>query len=318
MDKAKYRHAFDSVFAPEDAESRVLSAVSRRPKGAPRRLALALCAVFILTCSAALATGTAGQWLEAIISMNGRAIPEGNLQKIGRTAEGDGLRITLDSLASDGVHTYFLMDIEATGGQDLSNTDPDTIPMEDSLYLDFLLELPSSGGYSARTLRIDDGSDLSRAQLLLKVDFGVPRNGSRIYLTIEGLSRGFWAAGESGNQIYKHEPVAEGEWTFSIRLNGNLDGVHYRIPDHDYDLDISISPLGMAINGLGSQRFGSEAYLMMEDGTKVELVGHGRSQGKRNGKVYHELVSYEFTSLIDADRAAALVYAGREYPLVRK
>ena len=317
MDKSKYRRAFDSVFAPEDAENRVLDSVTRRPK-VVRKAALILCAALILTCSAALAAGTAGQWLEAIISMNGRAIPEGNLQKIGRTAEGDGLRITLDSLASDGVHTYFLLDVEALDGQDLSNTDPETIPMEDSLYLDFLLELPSSGGYSARTLRIDDGSDPSRAQLVLKVDFGAPRNGTRIYLTAEALSLGRWTTGESGKQIYELEPVAEGEWTFSVRLNRNLDGVHYRIPDSDYDLDISISPMGMYINGVGSNRmFGTNAYLLMEDGSKVELVGHGCSQSKRNGVVYRELVSYEFTGLIDADRAAALIYAGNEYPLVR-
>ena len=315
MDKAKYRRAFDSVFAPEDAEARVLSAVSRRPK-VVRKAALILCAALILACSAALAAVTAGDWLNAIVPLNGRAVPEGNLQKIGRTAESDGLRLTLDSLASDGVHTYFLLDVEALDGQDLSNTAPETIPMEDSLYLDFLLELPSSGGYSARTLRIDDGSDPSHAQLVLKVDFGVPRNGARIYLTAETLSRGRWTTGESGKQKYELEPVAEGEWTFSVRLNGNLDGVHYRIPD--YDFDIRISPLGMAINGVGSRVFGSEAYLLMEDGSRVELVGHGSSRGERNGEVYRELVSYEFTGLIDADRAAALVYAGNEYPLVRK
>ena len=317
MDKAKYRRAFDSVFAPEDAENRVLGAVSRRPR-AVRKAALILCAALILTCSAALAAVTAGDWLNAIIPLNGRAVPEGNFQKIGRTAEGDGLRMTLNSLASDGVHTYFLLDVEALEGQDLSNTDPETIPMEDSLYLDFLIELPSSGGYGARTLRIDDGSDPSRAQLVLKVDFGVPRNGARIYLTVEALSRGHWTTGESGKQVYELEPVAEGEWTFSVRLNGNLDGVHYRIPDFDYDLDISISPMGMYINGVGSRMFGSEAYLLMEDGSKVELVGYGLSGGRRNGQVYSEQVSYEFTGLIDADRAAALVYAGNEYPLVRK
>ena len=315
MDKTKYRRAFDSVYAPDDTEARVLSSLPRRAKRAPRRLALVLCAILILTCSAALASGTAGQWLDAIISLNGRSLPENNLQKIGRACEGDGLRVTLDSIASDGVHTYFLLDIEALAGQDLSNTDPSSIPMEDSLSLDFLLELPSSGGYGARTLRTDDGSDPSRAQLVLNVDFGVPRNGSKIYLTIESLTRGFWTTNEDGVRLFEHEPVAEGEWTFSIRMNGNLDGVHYKIPD--YDFDISISPLGMSINGVGSGRFGSEAYLIMEDGSTVELVGYGSSGGRRNGVTYRELVSYEFTGLIDADRAAALVYAGREYPLVR-
>ena len=315
MDKIRYRRAFDSVYAPEDTEARVLSSLPRRPKAASRRFALALCAVLILTCSAALASGAAGDWLSAVIQFNGRSLPENNLQKINRTCEGDGLRVTLDSVASDGVHTYFLMDIEALNGQDLSNTDSETIPMEDSLFLDFLLELPSSGGYSTRTLRIDDGSDPARAQLVLQVDFGVPRNGSRIYLTFQTLSRGFWKTGENGQPVYAFEPIAEGEWTFSLRLNRNLDGVHYQIPD--YDFDISISPLGMSINGVGSRMFGSEAYLLMEDGSKTELVGHGLSVGRRNGVVYREQVSYEFTSLIDADRAAALVYAGREYPLVR-
>lgn len=315
MDKSKYRRAFDSVYAPEDTEARVLSSLPRRPKSTPRRLALVLCAVLILTCSAALASGTAGQWLEAIISLNGRALPENNLQKISRSCEGDGLRVTLDSVASDGIHTYFLLDIEALAGQDLSNTDPSSIPMEDSLSLDFLLELPSSGGYGARTLRIDDGSDPSRAQLVLNVDFGVPRNGSRIYLTIESLTRGFWTANEDGTQRFEQEPVAEGEWTFSIRMNRNLDGVHYQIPD--YDFDISISPLGMSINGVGSRIFAGATSLLMEDGSTVELLRGGYSSGERNGKTYHELVSYEFAGLIDADRAAALVCDGREYPLVR-
>lgn len=316
MDKSKYKRAFDSVHAPEDMERRVLNAVSGRPGRFNRRMALILCAILLLSCTAALAAGTAGQWLETIVSLNGRALPESNLQKISRTCEDDSLRLTLDSVASDGVHTYFLMNVESLNGQDLSNTDPTSIPMEDSLFLDFILHLPSSGGYSARTLRIDDGSDPFRAQLVLKVDFGVPRNGSRIELTAGTLSRGYWTTGESGKQVYAHEPVAEGEWSFSFRLNANLDGVHYKIPD--YDFDISISPLGMAINGVGSNRlFGTDAYLLMDDGSKVELVGYGSSRGARNRIVYRELVSYEFTALIDADHAAALVYSGNEYPLVK-
>ncbi len=316
MDKSKYKRAFDSVHAPEDMERRVLNAVSGRPGRFNRRMALILCAILLLSCTAALAAGTAGQWLETIISLNGRALPESNLQKISRTCEDDSLRLTLDSVASDGVHTYFLMNVESLNGQDLSNTDPSSIPTEDSLYTDFLLELPSSGGYSARTLRIDDGSDPSRAQLVLKVDFGVPRNGDRMTLTFSEVSRGIRSTDKNENQTFSHEPVAEGEWSFSFRLNRNLDGVHYRIPD--YDFDVSISPLGMAINGVGSSRmFGTDAYLLLEDGSKVELVGYGSSRGERNFVVYRELVSYEFTALIDAGRAAALVYSGNEYPLVK-
>lgn len=314
MDKAKYRRAFDSVSAPGDACVRVLDAVSRRPKGVRRNAAIVLCAVLILTCATALASGAAGQWLEAIISLNGRELPEANLQKINRICEGDGLRVTLDSVAGDGIHTYFLIDIEALDGQDLSNTDPETIPMEDSLFLDFLLEFPSSGGYGARTLRIDDGSDPARAQLVLKADFGVPRNGSRIYLTFQTLSRGYWRTGENGKEIYALEPVAEGEWTFSVLLDRNLDGVHYRIPE--YDFDISISPLGLSINGVGCGRFGNSAYLLMNDGSTVDLIGRGYSSGKRNGVTYRELVSYEFGKVISPDRAVKLVADGNEFDLV--
>ncbi len=314
MDKTKYKRAFDSVFAPDDTEARVLSTVSRRRKGSPRRLTLILCAVLILTCSAALAAGGAGQWLEAIISLNGRELPDSSLQIINRTCEDGGLRMTLNSVAGDGVHTYFLMDVEALDGQNLSNTAPDSIPMEDSLYTDFLLELPSSGGYGARTLRIDDGSDPARAQLVLKVDFGEPRNGDRMTLTISEVSRWIRSADENGNQSFSLEPFAEGEWKFSFRLNRNLDGVHYRIPD--YDFDITVSPLGLAVNGVGSGRFGGECFLLMQDGSQVELTGGGRSASRRNGVVYRELISYEFTELIDPSQASALVFGRTEYPLV--
>lgn len=316
MDKSKYKRAFDSVHAPEDMERRVLNAVSGRPGRFNRRMALILCAILLLSCTAALAAGTAGQWLETIISLNGRALPDSSLQKINQTCEDGGLRMTLNSVAGDGVHTYFLMDVEALSGQNLSNTAPDSIPMTDSLYTDFLVELPSSGGYGARTLRIDDGSDPSRAQLVLKVDFGEPRNGDQMTLTISEVNRWIRSTDENGKQVFSLEPVAEGEWIFSFRLNRNLDGVHYRISD--YDFDITISPLGLAVNGVGSNRmFGTDAYLLMEDGSKVELVGFGSSRNARNSIVYHELVSYEFTALIDADRAAALVYSGNEYPLVK-
>lgn len=314
MDKTKYKRAFDSVFAPDNTESRVLSALSRRPKGVRRNAALVLCAVLILTCSAALAAGTAGQWLESIISLNGRELPDSSLQKINQICEDGGLRMTLNSVAGDGVHTYFLMDVEALSGQNLSNTDPSSIPMEDSLYLDFDLSLPSSGGYGARTLRIDDGSDPSRAQLVLKVDFGEPRNGDRICLTVECLKRGFWTTDEKGIREFELEPLAEGEWIFSFRLNRNLDGVHYTFPDHDFD--ISISPLGLAINGVGSGRFGGECSLLMQDGSQVKLTGYGHSAGARNSIIYRELVSYEFTELIDPSQAAALVFGGAEYPLI--
>ncbi len=314
MDKTKYKRAFDSVFAPEDTQARVLSALSRRPKAIRRNAALVLCAVLILTCSAALAAGGVGQWLEAIISLNGRALPDSSLQKINRTYEDGGLRMTLDSVAGDGVHTYFLMEIEALNGQNLSNTAPDSIPMEDSLYTDFLLELPSSGGYGARTLRIDDGSDPARAQLVLKVDFGEPRNGDRMTLTISEVSRWIRSTDENGEQSFSLEPFAEGEWIFSFRLNRNLDGVHYIFPGHDFD--ITISPLGLAVNGVGSGRFGGECFLLMQDGSQVELTGGGRSAGQRNGVVYHELISYEFTELIDPSQASALVFGRTEYPLV--
>jgi len=314
MDKTKYKRAFDSVLAPVDTQARVLSALSRRPKGVRRNAALVLCAVLILTCSAALAAGGAGQWLEAIISLNGRTLPDSSLQTINQTCENGGLRMTLNSVAGDGVHTYFLMDVEALDGQDLSNTDPETIPMEDSLYTDFMLELPSSGGYGARTLRIDDGSNPSRAQLVLKVDFGEPRNGDRMTLTISEVNRWIQSTDENGEQVFSHEPVAEGEWIFSFRLNRNLDGVHYTFPD--YDFDITVSPLGLAVNGVGSGRFGGECFLLMQDGSQVELTGGGRSAGKRNGVVYRELISYEFTELIDPSQASALVFGGTEYPLV--
>lgn len=314
MDKTKYKRAFDSVFAPDDTETRVLSALSRRPKGIRRNTALVLCAVLILTCSAALAAGGAGQWLEAIISLNGRELPDSSLQIINRTCEDGGLRMTLNSVAGDGVHTYFLMDVEALSGQNLSNTAPDSIPMEDSLYTDFLLELPSSGGYGARTLRIDDGSDPARAQLVLKVDFGEPRNGDRMTLTISEVSRWIRSADENGNLSFSLESFAEGEWKFSFRLNRNLDGVHYRIPD--YDFDITVSPLGLAVNGVGSGRFGGECFLLMQDGSQVELTGGGRSASRRNGMVYQELISYEFTELIDPSQASALVFGRTEYPLV--
>ena len=314
MDKIRYKRAFDSLLAPENAQARVLEAISPRPRKLVRRMAFILCALLILSCGAALATGAAGQWLDAIIQLNGGSIPEGNLQKINRTAEGDGLRMTLDSVASDGVHTYFLLNIEALEGQSLSNSAPETIPMEDSLFLDFDLQLPSSGGYSARTLRIDDGSDPSRAQLILKFDFGVPRNGSRITLTIEEVGVGIWTTGENGNQVFTSSPVAAGAWSFSVRLNRNLDGVHYTTPE--YDFDISVSPLGMAIDGVGSRRFGREAYLLMKDGSQIELVGHGYSSGERNGEIWRELVSYEFMELIDPSEASALVADGIEYPLV--
>ena len=314
MDKSNYKRAFDSVFAPDDMEARVLSALSRRPKGIRRNAAVILCAVLILTCSAALAAGGVGQWMDAIIDLNGRELPDSSLQKINRTCEDGGLRMTLDSVASDGVHTYFLMDVEALSGQNLSNTTPDSIPMEDSLYTDFMLELPSSGGYGARTLRIDDGSDPARAQLVLKVDFGEPRNGDRMTLTISEVNRWIQSTDENGEQVFSHEPVAEGEWIFSFRLNRNLDGVHYTFPDHDFD--ITISPLGLAVNGVGSGRFGGECFLLMQDGSQVELTDGGRSGRTRNGVVYHELISYEFTELIDPSQVAALVFSGTEYPLV--
>lgn len=313
MDKTRYRQAFDSVFAPDGAEDKVLSAVLSRPRRRMSRAALVLCVVLMLVCGAALASGIAGEWLEGAIGLNGGGAPQENLQKIGKTVEADGMRLTLDSAASDGVHTYFLLNVEALEGQDFSNTDPETIPMEDSIYVDFNLQLPSGGGYGFRAIRIDDGADPSRAQLILKFDFGVPRNGSRLTLTISSLERGIWTTGENGKRVFTAEPVAEGEWSFSFWLNRRLDGVHYKM--EPYDFDVRISPLGMAIDGVGSRRFGQEAYLVMQDGSQVELIGYGYSSGERNGDIYRELVSYEFTALIDPAQAAALVADGVEYPL---
>ena len=312
MDKKTYRAAFDAVCAPQNAEDRVARAISPRPRMAARRMALILCAVLVLTCGASLASGVAGQWLDAVVSLNGAEVPAGNFQEIGITAEDAGVRMTLESVAGDGVHTYFLLNVEALEGQDLSNTDPQSIPMEDSLYVHEVMSFSGSGGYGFRPIRLDDGSDPARAQLCLKYDFGTNRWGDKLTLKITGLNRGVYT-GADGERCFEHEPVAGGEWSFTFRLSRSLDGVHYAM--EEYDFDISVSPLGLAVDGIGCRKLGEEGVLLLKDGSKIELTGYGYSSGSRNHEVYREMASWEFTQLIDPGQAAALILGGREYPL---
>ena len=313
MDKNTYKRAFDEVRAPVGAESRVLRAVSPRPRMAARRMALILCAALVLTCGAAFASGAAGQWLDAVIQLNGAAVPPGNFQEIGKTAESAGVRMTLESAAGDGVHTYFLLSVEALEGQDLSNPDPQSVPMEDSLYVHELMSLSGSGGYAFHAVRLDDGSDPARAQLCLAYDFSPNRRGEKMTLTISSIARGLYAE-KDGFRHFEHEPVAEGEWSFDFRLSKSLDGVHYVM--EGYEFDVSVSPLGLAVDGIGCRKLGEEGVLLLRDGTEIELTGYGYSSGARNHEVYREMASWEYTQLIDPDQASALIVGGKEYPLM--
>ena len=158
MDKTAYKRAFDAISAPETAESAVLDRIAPGHRRAVPRMALVLCAVLILTCSAAVASGLNGGWLGSIISLNGNDVPAGNLQEISQTVESDGLRMTLVSAASDGMHTYLLVDVEALDGQDFSHEESADIPLSDSIYVDCRLLMEGSGGYGFRFFRLDDGS----------------------------------------------------------------------------------------------------------------------------------------------------------------
>lgn len=275
-------------------------------------MALVLCAVFILTCGVALASGTAGAWLNSVISLNGAEIPPGNFQEIGQTVEQAGVRMTLESAAGDGVHIYFLLNVEGLNGQDFSNMSPESVPMEDSLYVYEEMSLSGSGGYAFRAVRLDDGSDPSRAQLCLMYSFASNRRGERMTLTVSGISRSLYTE-EDGYRSLEHQPAAEGEWSFTFRLNRSLDGVHYAMEGCDFD--VSVSPLGLAVDGIGCRKLGEEGSLLLKDGTEIPLTGYGYSSGSHNHRIIRETANWDFTGLIDPDQAAALLIGGKEYKL---
>ena len=311
MDKTAYKRAFDAISAPETAESAVLDRIAPGHRRAVPRMALVLCAVLILTCSAAVASGLNGGWLGSIISLNGNDVPAGNLQEISQTVESDGLRMTLVSAASDGMHTYLLVDVEALDGQDFSHEESADIPLSDSIYVDCRLLMEGSGGYGFRFFRLDDGSDPARAQLALRFSSGVSCAGQQMELVMNSLKHSVMVPHE-GKMLRADEPIAEGEWRFAFRLNDHLESVRYTLDS----FDVSISALGISIDGAGCGKLLKQSLsLKMTDGTLSDLSGAGYHALKSNHTITSETIEAETTELIDPNKVAALIIGSTEYEL---
>ena len=108
-------------------------------------------------------------------------------------------------------------------------------------------------------------------------------------LTINELYKGVWET-NGGKRLFEHKTIRKGEWKFFFRLSRRLDGIHYEI--EGYKIDICISPLGMAIDGAGSGRFGKKISLLMQDGTRIEGTGYSYSKGMKDYKLSYEQASW--------------------------
>lgn len=316
MDKATYKRAFDTISAPDTIERIVLDRIAPRPHRAVPRLALILCAVLVLTCSVAVASGLTGGWLGAIINLNGNDVPEGNLQPINQTVEADGVRMTLHEAASDGVHIYLLVDIEALDGQNFSHEESEALPMSESIWVDGYLLLEDSGGYGMNVFRLDDGSDPARAQLAFRFDASKSRAGQQMELVISSLEHSVMVPHED-TMHRSSEPLVKGDWRFSFRLNAQLETVPYKLNT----FDVSLSALGISIEGAGcgvlwpGHLADGSTFLKMTDGTLVELSSLGYHCIRHNNAVLDESIEAGTTRLIDPASVVALIISGVEYPL---
>lgn len=317
MDKTTYKRAFDAIYAPDAAQRAVLHRISPQPRKKLPRMALILCAVLILTCSAAVASGLNGGWLAGVIRLNGGDVPAGNLQEINQTVEKDGLRMTLVSAASDGVHLYLLMDIESLEGHDFSHAESEALPMSESIWVDERLLLEDSGGYGMCVFRVDDGRNPSRAQLAFRFSMDKFRAGQEMELIISSLQHSVMVPYED-TMHRASELIADGEWRFPFRLNEHLETVRYTLDS----FDVSVSALGISIsgNGCGTRWPGimneNSLSLRMADGTLSALTSAGYHRTTRNGAVSNETLEATAIELIDPEKVTAIIIDHEEYPLV--
>ena len=310
MDKKEYRRAFDSVSAPEGAMNAVLARISPRPRRTVRKAAFILCAVLVLSCGAALATGVAGEWMDAIVRLNGQEVPKGNLQAIGQTAEANGIRMTLVSAASDGYFTNLLFDVESLRGLSLTSADEEGFSLKQTILGDEWMSVPQGTGWSSSWIRLDDGSDPTRAQLVLSCDSSQTLAGEELTLTIHALEKLFL----NDERCVETEWKQEGPWEFRFTLNSDLEIFHYTMAE----FRVYVSAIGVQIDGVHNAGFYwlEGAVLKMKDGTETMLHGAGLTTSTRSEKVTAQQYRAAIEELIDPSQAAAMVINGNEFPLI--
>lgn len=308
MDKMEYKRAFDSVSAPSDIKERILSRVSPTKRSPIRRTVLVLWAVLVLTCTVALASGAAGEWLNALIRLNGQEVPTGNVHLLNQTAEDGGVRITLTEAISDGINAYLLLDMEALEGQ--SFVPSDTLPIEESIYITERIEPQIGGGF--RATRLDDGSSPANARVVLEYSFDESVSGQEIAVTITSL-KAARDMQEDGVKSRLHDALAEGEWTFRVQIQDNMEIARYTFGDYD----VSISAIGITVEGMGDASIlNSHLALRLKDGSEVELTSGGISRTLHNDQVTSAAYRARLTELVDPTQATVLLIDGVEYTLL--